>query len=97
MIKNDVKTMKENIAIKIEGGNFTWGGNRDMKKPIKDSKVIVTSNLPKKEKDTKDHFVELINVTLKPTDSKNNAPLFEHDLIDDKSTGSISILILLKI
>ena len=93
MIKNDVKTMKENIAIKIEGGNFTWGGNRDMKKPMKDSKVIVTSNLPKKEKDTKDHFVELINVTLKPTDSKNNAPLFEHDLIDDKSTGSISTTI----
>ena len=92
MIKNDVKTMKEDIAIKIEGGNFTWGGNRDTVKPSKTEPKPPQEKAKLHEKDNKDNFVELINVTLKPTSGKNNVSLFEQDLIDDKTSISTSTI-----
>ena len=92
MIKNDVKTMKEDIAIKIEGGNFTWGGNRDTVKPSKTEPKPPQEKAKLHEKDNKDNFAELTNVTLKPTSGKNNVSLFEQDLIDDKTSISTSTI-----
>lgn len=80
VIKNDANTMKEKIAIKIENGNFTWGGKRDTAKSVKEAPVAVKE----KKKEKQDEILEMINVKF-----KHVAPL-ENPALTEENRTSIS-------
>ena len=96
MIVNDPETKKNDIAIKIENGTFTWGKKLDTSyKPISEKQFVKvqTNEKENKEAPKKEEHIEMSSVSTSPNDEistkiKNEIPnntLFEKDIIEDKN------------